>query len=290
VPVTSAVLIDDLDAALAVMSRFGVDIVAAASRAVRDSLLLFASLHDMRVVRHDNFTGWVQDQIDPDYLWLSLDPFGLPQLKSGCEVRQLRLTRRAAAGQLVLEAALPAHIERIIAGRSVGLVDDAVASGGTIRHAAALVADAGGKVEDVVVCASTAKGRDAIRRTIPQLAWAEFVRGDHVALHMRDACAFLPFGGRKFEKGVTLHTTHGEVEVAYHPMAFPGSPWDEVAKSRHTTDAILHAARDIEYALSRALERPATAADVGLLGSHVAIPCYRRHDVQPLTLLKHLIG
>lgn len=280
-------LLDDSAAALACLSPVGQAIIGPASLIVRESLLMFASVQGWLTVNYEDYRMWASAQLDAEYVWLALDPFFLKGHRCDVTAMDLRLSRSASGGELHIDAILPESVREVVRNREVGLLDDAVWSGQTVRRAADLVRSAGGSIEDVVVCVSAIAARRSIAADVPGVAWAQFVEGDHAAIHMRDACPFMPFGGRTV-KGEATASADPSLRVVHHPMHFKG-PWEAVRRSRHVSEAIRVAGRMIEAGLTRELERPATVADVVALGLGVAIPRFRDIAVTSETLLKEIV-
>ena len=282
------VVIDDIHDAIERLSPLGRDVVPPAANRVRDAVLLFAATRGWHVVAHEAFVGWLRAQLDPEYVWLVLDPL-IDAGSFGVEAHPLRLSRTIEDGRWVMNAVLSERVRAIVSGREVGIIDDVVSSGLTLRHLVGLIDRAGGSVTDVAVCTSTAAGRDSVRALTPDASWVQFVSGDHDAIHLRDGCPLVAFGGRKMARGVTIVTLARPVEAVYPPTAFPGL-WAEVGRDRFAASRIGAARKLLVDRLATTLGRPATVDDVPLVGDAVGYPHYRQISVTAETRIAELIG
>lgn len=282
------VIVDDIHEAIARLTPLGAAVVRPAAGSIRNAVMLFAATHDWRVVEHRSFAAWLTAQVDPDYVWLVLDPL-LDCATLGVEAHPLRLSRTVENNQWVIKAGLPEEIREVIRGRDVGVIDDVVSSGLTLRHLTRIVSEAGGTIADVAVCTSTAAGRASVLDGHPELSWTQFVPGDHDAIHLRDGCPLVAFGGRKVAKGMPVQATLRRVEPAYSPTAFPGL-WSEIGRDRFVSERIVAARKLVAERLSSSLGRPATIDDVPLVGDAVGYPHYRSIPVTAETRITELIG
>lgn len=192
----------------------------------------------------------------------------------GVDAHRVRLSRTIEDGRWVMKAGLPDRIRLLVKGREVGIVDDVVSTGLTLRHLVGLIVDAGGITADVAVCSATAAGRDSVLALQHDVSWVQFVPGDHDAIHMRDGCPLVAFGGRKMARGVTIDTLTRPVEAVYPPTAFPGL-WGEIGRDRFAASRIGAARKLLVDRLAMSLGRPATVDDVPLVGDAVGYPHYR---------------
>src|SRR4051812_512123 len=106
---SKSVVIDDLDEAVSLLFPLGRDVVRPAAAAIREAVLLFAARHGWDVVSHKAFARWLQPQVDPDYVWLVLDPL-IDCTKLGAMALRLRVSRRLQGSQWVISDALPPEV------------------------------------------------------------------------------------------------------------------------------------------------------------------------------------
>lgn len=285
----ATVVIDDTSPALSALSELGRDILGEPVRKIRDAVTTAATEQAWGIVLHRDFANWAAAYMDGVDVWLSLDPL-ITSERGGLKMARMRITRVLAGTELVLEHNLGSELHSIVHDRTVGLLDDSTFSGSTFKHVAALVARAGGVVAEYLVCTSTSMGRGVSECAAPEAGWRQFIAGDHPALHLRDACPFLPFSGRRIRGRDVVMTPAGPVGLSYPPTAFPGSPWNVLAHDNAIAMAIRAARKVIAERLSAELQRPALVEDVLLLGEVVSLPVLPGQAVKSVTPLCELLA
>jgi hypothetical protein len=283
------ILLDDIDAALSRLTDFGRAIIAPAARQIQDALLCHAALKNWSVIRHGDFATWALDQIDPDLLWIVLDPLLSlrPDMKT---VAGVRVSRVVTENAWEFDVQMPENFRFVMEGALVGIVEDVVHTGMTIRCAMEVIARVGGQVDDVIVAASTRSGAAVVRANSPELSWIQYCRVDATTIHARDACPFLPFAGRRAFDKPAVRTPVGNVDVRVPITAFRTGAWAEVTADRSVAAALNAARRGITGRFSSALGRVAQVGDVPLLGQGVSLPLLRPQTATAQTPLKSLLG
>jgi hypothetical protein len=265
---------DDVHASLATMSALGRAITSEPIEAIRDAVLDYAARRKWFVVRHSTYVEWASTMIGTaDQTWLVLDPL-FPISDYGDRVRRIRLTRQFDNNEPIVQreylltnpsdpAAMPSTLN------NVGVVDDAAASGSTLRRVSRLVVDAGGHLEKVILCASSREARDRFHAHVRGAQWDELFRGDWHTIHLRDGCPHLPYSGRPTRQPAVLGDDSTPVEIRVASSAVLGNYWQILCmdkKIRHVT-AFAHG--EIARRLSVHLGRPACVRDLALLGYFV---------------------
>ena len=193
-PDSGVLIIDDVDESLARMTAFGRTLVHPFAEAIRDAVRKHAARRGWAVVRHRAYAEWAAEQVTREHLtWLSLDPL-LDAEQFGGTARNLRVTRTFHDNQAVFSThfTLDGGADHPVGwGNSgdVGIVDDAAASGSTLKYVAEVVTQNGGNVTRIVLAASARGARTLVRRAAADGRWTEFVAGDWSVAHMRDESA-----------------------------------------------------------------------------------------------------
>jgi hypothetical protein len=265
------VIVDDVESALDGLTDLGKSVVGPAARVVRQNLLVYVAARGWPVISHADFTEWSIAQVDADLVWLVLDPL-FPIERLGPSAARVRLTRIATRQSWEFDRRLPPDIEALVKRNLVGILDDAAHSGATLRHTAALVAQAGGQADDVILGASTDAARASLTSALPTISWVQFCNGSRSATHLRDACPCLPFSGRRAFDKPPLMTAHRAIEVRVPAIAFRGGLWPRLAADRTLATTMAAARRLVVERFSTALGRLATVGDLPLLGADVSAP------------------
>jgi hypothetical protein len=258
-------IIDDVHAALDVMTDVGRNAASEASFAVRDAVLSHAARRNWAVVPYGAFAVWAANVLGRDeHSWVVLDPL-FPSHQFGERVRPLRLTRAASGFGFDQDEGW--HIGD--ASDSIGVLDDAAASGRTLRHVSAALEQAGKKVSRFVLCASTSMARAAAKRSAPDALWVDFVAGDWRILHLRDGCPHLPFSGFRTDQKVLLDSAGASVDLRTPAPEVPGSLWQVLCVDPVIRKLVAAARLSVAERLSLLLGRPATIRDLYGMGRGV---------------------
>lgn len=132
-------------------------------------------------------------------------------------------------------------------------------------------------------------GRQVMLRDCVAGAWFTYIQRDVQALHARDACPFLPFAGKEIHSEAETRAHPLPVEVCFPVTAFQRSAWAAIGMRRNLHRAIMAARRATIDRFDRALGRPATVADVPLLGPHIRLPLNDGHFPDYDTPLKEIL-
>ncbi|MCX0246602.1 hypothetical protein [Streptomyces drozdowiczii] len=280
-------LILDIQAAARQLSPFGRELLHDDLEALSRILLDLASSRGWNVVVHERFTSWVTPQLEKYDEVLVLDKlFVMPVGGDGPRYHHVAAHRRLGAGeQLVLDlAGLPDSLTEGGAGVRVAVVDDAMYSGDTLDGVLGRLASYDFAVEQVFVSAATERARQRLERHgVPVDTYApEPVRGD--VIHAHDVYPWLPHSGRRAEPPGTRMPAR-----RISPLLHRSGAW--------LTDPALAQAPDLRRIavsavdrLSVRLGREPVAADVALLGTHVAVPLPCASDVPDSTPLRQLLA
>ena len=168
-------IIDDAHAALGRMTGLGRDVAAPAVEEIRATVLRFAERRHWIVLPYQSYAEWARLKLASNGRhWVVLDPLFE---RDGLEERAsfIRVTRHADPTRPVLIRQTP--LEGTSNAREVGVLDDAVSSGRTLRTLMRALAGVGRAVSHVIVCASSRHGeggraeRGARRSVVGVLAW-----------------------------------------------------------------------------------------------------------------------
>ena len=288
-------IIDDVVPALESMTELGRMMLTAPLERLRQRVLEYAVARNWSVVKHAAFAEWARELTRNAGLeWLSLDPL-LCEDDDRRQLRPLRLSRKFDGGATVLFGPMMSGLDnfeiiaRAVTG-PVGVVDDAMASGRTVRTAVRLLAAAGVAVTDVMVCASSRSARDAFRQSHPALRWKEFLVGDWSVLHLRDGCPLLPYTGRPTVDRLVLDADRMGLELRVPTTHILGHPWQVLCMNSGVREAATHALVEGIAEFCRRLGRVATVADLRLLGDHVSVPRTSSAPVSAETTLASLFA
>jgi hypothetical protein len=272
-------VIDDVDASLSHLTELGRNVAGASAEAIRNAVLDYAVRRKWFVLQHQAYVEWAIDVIRrEEHSWLVLDPL-FPVAGLGERVRRVRLTRQFDNNEAIVvrHYVLSAGVEPLdmscISG-DVGVLDDAAASGGTLRNMARLVAQTGGRVSRVILAASSRSAHEFFRASGSVTTWTEFVRGDWQIVHLRDGCPHLPHSGRPTDQP-SVHGTDGNaVEVRVPSSAVLGNLWQVLVMDAAVRNAVDIARAEIAHRLSNELGRAALVGDLSFLGASVpALVC-----------------
>ncbi len=256
------------------MTSLGKNIASDSAESIRSAVLDFAARRGWSVILHRSFAEWALGEIASDgRTWVVLDPL-LPIDNLGSRVRSVRLSRQFDNNEPVVVRQYSTRdgaiqIQPFEASTDVALVDDAAASGNTLRYVSRLVAQAGGEVSQVRLCASSRAAREACQSQSRGTKWNVFVRGDWSVIHLRDGCPHLPHSGRPTGQPAVAGVDGGEVEVRVPSSLVVGNYWQVLSMDTGISRAIGIARAEIARRLSVALDRPACVRDLSLLGPSV---------------------
>ena len=276
-------IIDDVNAALARMSALGRECVEESALRVRDVVLDFAAKRGWSIVPYERYSRWARELVaGSDGAWIVLDPL-LPLEGLRADVLPLRASRIGAEGRPCSEAEWP------VAGHSVSILDDAAASGATLRDVARKLTDVGTNLCRVATCASSHLAHAALQPLAPRATWTDFVPGDWAVAHLRDCCPHLPFSARPTGERNSLGDVIGNVEPRIPMTEVAGSLWQSLNVASTVHCAILEARGLTVARLGERLGRPALVADLGALGP--SVPALTQPGVHPTseTVLASLV-
>lgn len=282
-------ILDDVESAIGQLTELGHAVVGPVARSIRESILLFAAVHGWPVVRHTSFVEWAVCQQENQCFTLVLDPLLSPRA-IGVRGVSVRVTRFATPDGLKIDAELPAQTRAALAGAHVTVLDDVAATGMTLRWVSELVRQVGGTVSRFVLCASTDDARSKFSQRAPVAAWSAFVAGDFQTVHLRDACPFLPFGGKEVLGRRRINTPAGVVPISTPVTVFRGGPWAQLSIDSNLRHTIGAGTRLVARRLSAALGRPATVTDVPLLGRDVKLTLGASRTANQSTSLDEIIA
>jgi len=281
-------IIDDVRSASAHLTELGREVVTAAAESVRSAVLEAAVGRGWAVIDHAEFAAWVDDIADSRCHWLVLDPLiDVNDLAPYAE--SFRLSRVLHGTEWRVELPSERAFPVTLIGKPVGFVDDAAASGNTLCRAISLAIEAGAVPTQVAVACATSHGRATITKAARALALHEFASDGHIAVHLRDACPFLPFGGRPSAAHPAVDTPNGSVRIRLPSLTRHRGLWASLFADYRVLAASVSARADVAGRLSRHCDREASVGDLPLLGPDVALPAYPRHSVTPATLLRDVV-
>jgi hypothetical protein len=294
-PRADCLILDDVGAALSMMSELGQGVVRQAAAPIRDAVLEYCLRHEWSLLNYDAYVQWATQQIAADdRKWLVLDPL-FPVERLGNRARRIRTTRlfeehHAIVHRLYADTEFFAGGDELVPKGDIGVLDDAAASGMTLRRIMRYVGDAGGQVTRILVGASSRTARDAFRSGHSRCAWTEFMPGAWRTLHLRDGCPHLPYSGRPTEQGV-VHCGDGSfVDVRVPVATLVGHPWQILAMDARVREAVSRARYMIARQLSMHLGRDACVADLPILGVGVPVLVRPGELVTGTATLESLIG
>jgi hypothetical protein len=268
-------VIDDTAAAVGMLTEAGRHILEPAVSHVRNSILLFAATRRWPIITHSDYVEWVAGQLDPDYVWLVLDPL-MPLPKAPVQAYPLRMSRKLEGRSWVFDVALPADVQCAVSQSEVGVLDDAVSSGATVLELNRLLQAVGAGVVDVISAIASGEGIKRLRATLPEVSIARFATEFGEGIHLRDACPFLPFSGRRV-LGRTVDLSNGTaLDCAYPAAQFRGAVWPILRQDPAVRHAMWSSYSTVLDRARAALGRPATVADIPLLGADISLPLVNR--------------
>jgi hypothetical protein len=280
-------IIDDIESSSRFLSELGKDVLIPSAQAFRQTIREAAAAKNFTIANHSKYSDWVDDLADSRCMWLILDP--LIDIESLAPYAvAARVSRVVIEGGWQVEAANPAAIEEVARGKSVGVIDDATASGATIAFLGDLVQRAGGTLAHMAFCCATAQARSGLMEKFPSTQWHQFVEGGQVVVHMRDAFPYWPFSGRASAAHPPIQTAAGPVHIRFPSLTRKSGPWAILFEDYRVLAAFAYARSEATARFSKALGRDATVADLPLLGTHVSLPAYPRHQVAADTLLSSI--
>jgi hypothetical protein len=285
----NCLIIDDVDAALATMSDLGRSVVKAGADAVRNAVRAFAARRGWMIVSHSAYVTWALDAMNKDLRpWITLDPL-FPIGRDG--LTRLRLSREFDTSSSILTKGFVHVTDRPFAGQSrsaFGVVDDAAASGRTLRFVSRLLSDEKSTLARVLVCASTREAREGLRASTPGLQWAEYIHGDWRICHLRDGCPHLPFSGRPTGT-IPGDLNSRPIEARVIPTQVAGNLWQVLALDAGVRSAIKDARAQVVQNLSHIAGEPARVRHLHQLGEAVPALVNPNHATTQDTVLESLL-
>jgi hypothetical protein len=280
-------LIDDVSVALTGLSEVGRAIVAPAALQVRANVLMMAAALGWRVVRYEEFARWIDDRMQTGALWVLLDP--LHRLRSIPSDSYVLRVHRVGTDNIVMpgDEALE-HLRERSVGRHIALLDDVAATGRTLEEVARRLESLGMQVAEVAVCAGTPTSQSRLTSRRRTMEWRQFVPGPYTGVHLRDACPFLPYAGRRSARHAPVQGCDGDIEIRVPSLAVTKSVWQQIYRDPRIAWTVRGAREHVARELSRLVGREAVAADVRLLGSAVAVTAFPWQQVVSCTTLGSL--
>jgi len=271
--------IDDLDVARMRLSDVGQRVLRGPVERVRDAVYEQLHRQSWDVVNYRSFSQWATDKVTPNGTkWIVLDPlFDVRRQESRCV--RLRTSRGLDLTLAPLRFEQPTC--ELLRGETLGIIDDAAASGRTITATLAFAAHLGLEVNEVVVCAASGRARDCIVKHSRSLRFLQFLPGDWTVAHMRDGFPFLPFSGRPTGQRIEIGQDRPPIELRAPSSQFPGTPWWALSQNRNVRQALGESRREVYAVLSLELGRPAQFSDLTTLGDDVGIYLEASHDTRP---------
>jgi hypothetical protein len=265
---TGYLIIDDIAAALAKASPVGQSILGQPAGVLRDAVCSLAARRGWLVVTHEAYSTWARNLIAKDQgNWVVLDPL-FSANGAGGRVRALRFSRIFGHGGQGLEGP-PIRLQLDGDSTRVAVLDDAIASGRTLRLADQIIRQEGGVTSRLATCAAAPLALQSLRRALPSAVFDTFVPGEWWTAHLRDGCPHLPFSGRPSGLEVDSVVGAGRIELRVLSRHVVGNPWQGFYLDSSIRAAAAAVARAVASELARMLGRPACIADLGLLGSNV---------------------
>jgi hypothetical protein len=274
---TTPLIIDDVESALTQLSALGRDILAPSSLEIRAGVLAFANAHGWAVESHSRFATWCLDRSEDGHEWLVLDAL-LDTGRFARPGRRVRLSRVFSHRGWELEYA-DGGLAPPLSAHRVGIIDDAAVSGDTIAAICQELARTETSASRILLCTTSRQAFKHLSRVSPMSTVDVFVSGDHMALHLRDACPFLPFSGRRIRNTPAFQVQGGRIEPRAAPIALPHPFWGQVYREPQIQRLLAAAYRNAVSQLGHRLKRRPCLADLSLFGPNVTMPV--RRDQRP---------
>jgi hypothetical protein len=285
---TMAVIIDDLEPSLSLLSETGKAVLAPPCRWIQNVVTAVAREKGWRVVQYDGFCAWARETLASDDQWFVLDPLLVSGGLNLGAARQVRLRRVLQGNEWVVRGLDTSAFDDACTTASFALLDDVAVSGDTLEYAIEQVHRSGGQVAQIAVCVGSGVARKRIAAIAPHAEWIPFVRGDDIAIHLRDACPFIPYSGRPVSSRHPIITEHGPLEVRLPTVSLRVGPWRDIYGDFRVLNVVTQARLSIAHSLTESLGRAATVGDLGLLGELVCVPLYPHQDAESATALSDL--
>lgn len=283
-----SVIIDDIEPTLARLTPLGQTIMSPLTNVVRDAMLEFAAARGWQVIPHMTFSEWALRRMQDDRSWLVLDPlFSAAEL--GARGQIARFTRSWTRDTWGIDPGYSELGESEGITESVGILDDSAATGMTLHLATRIANDSGARVHRFLTCTGTAFARSAMNRIAPGAEWLQFVEGESISVHMRDACPCLPFAGRGNRDQPIINTAAGRIYTRLTHLRDPSGLWSQLCKDANVFEALRLAQRSLPKRLSAHLGRKATVTDLRLLGTDVVLSLNVNTELSGASTLESLL-
>lgn len=276
-------LVDDVQEAARHLSPLGQSVVEDACQSVRAVGRAFATARGWTVVDYSDFARWVESL--PLQTGVTLDPLFRASVRN---VHQLRISRILYDDAWRIELRDRNGLNELGPGAEVTLIDDVAVTGSTLQMAHALIEERGAFVRRIALCGATTQARTRLESHLSGLEWLQYTEGGHGAIHLRDACPYLPFSGRPSASHAPIVVETGQVPVRLPSIIIKEGLWAHVFSDYRVLAATIRARSEVSVKLSDSLGREATVADLQLLGEGIALPAYPRHQVTASTTLSSL--
>ena len=278
------VLIDDIAVAAERLSPLGRNTVGNAALNVREVILQRAERLGWRVVNHGDFASWIARSAEPDCHWVVCDP--LLEASSLSAATTFRLTRVYHATGWEVEPQTQVDATRWPTV-NLGIIDDVANTGKTFRFLAGRLADANANIQRLLLCCATSRALSVLAE-FPDVELGLFVEGSHRAIHLRDACPYLPFAGRPSALHRAVQTPAGPVQVRMPSLTRKSGLWAALLSEYDVLSACVRARSESAARISEAIGRPARVADLVLVGPQATLPAYSYQQVTADTLLTEI--
>jgi hypothetical protein len=282
------VIVDDLSVCLDNLSPLGKGVVSPSANAIRFAILQFASEQGWLVIDYAAFARWAIETSQGGSKWFILDPLMAQSTGQDGRLGRYRVSRVGVGPSAVVQGTPTSTSNFQSLTGPVGILDDVAASGATIRYVADLIEKNGSAVAEVAVCTASEAARIAIGSRLPGATLHQYAAGPRRAIHMRDACPYVPFAGRRMTDGATVETARGIADVKAPSNAIKAGLWELVYRDYRVLQSVVAARGFVARLFDERLGREATVADVLALGENVAVPAYPRQTVAPETVLRSL--
>lgn len=279
------VIIDDLDAAICLLSELGKNILTGPCRNIQCVVRSVAREKGWRFVPYEELRAWACTTIDSTVRWLILDPLLARHTADFRTARSVRLRRVLEHGEWTVKGLDISAMQEGDSTSGFALFDDVAASGDTLEYAVRQVHSFGGKVEKIAVGVGSTTARRRIAAVVPQVQWAQFFESPDVAVHLRDACPFMPHSGRPVADRSVIETDRGAIEIRLPSVSLRIGPWREIYGDFRVLAAVAQGRISVERGLSEVLGREATVGDLSLLGDSVCLPLYAHQSARDATRL-----
>jgi hypothetical protein len=279
---------DDVGAASRWLSEMGLWVVAPAAQRVRAAMCDVATGYGWKIQDYDAFARWALERVRAsERPWIVVDP--LLDTSAMMNAHRVRLSRVLHGKEWKIELVEAAGQYSTLPSTSIGMLDDAAATGSTIMHMANVLKEQGATLAAVALCCISRSAHAALNGAHPSIEHSYFLQEGRTAIHLRDACAFLPFSGRPSASHPPISTAAGDIVVRFPSVTQKRGPWQHLFSDYRVLAATAYARSEVTNRFMSALGRKPTVADIPLLGSNIPLPAYPRQTVNAETQLTEIV-